>query len=43
LSYLISFKDEHVSNPKLQKESPETFCQRFLNNPYDELFAAHLK
>ena len=43
LSYYVSFKDEHVSNPKLQKESSEMVCQRFLTNPFDELFAAHLR
>nr|CAB3264702.1 PCI domain-containing protein 2 [Phallusia mammillata] len=43
LAKLLSFKDSHVSNPKLHKESPELLCQRILDTPYDELVAAHLK
>ena len=43
LSYLLSFKDEHASNPRLQNKSAEMQCQRTLMNPFDELFAAHLR
>ncbi|NWV31812.1 PCID2 protein, partial [Grantiella picta] len=40
---LVSFKHPHVANPRLQLPSPEEKCQQVLEQPYDEMFAAHLR
>ncbi|NXU15015.1 PCID2 protein, partial [Pardalotus punctatus] len=40
---LASFKHPHVANPRLQLPSPEEKCQQVLEQPYDEMFAAHLR
>ncbi|KAM6178248.1 PCI domain-containing protein 2 [Rhynchocyon petersi] len=40
---LVSFKHPHVANPRLQLPSPEEKCQKVLEPPYDEMFAAHLR
>ena len=43
LSKLMSYRDMHVSNRKLQVSSAEVDCQRHLLNPFDEMVAAHLR
>lgn len=43
LSKLMSYRDVHVSNRKLQVSSAEVDCQRHLLNPFDEMVAAHLR
>ncbi|KAK7484463.1 hypothetical protein BaRGS_00024348 [Batillaria attramentaria] len=40
---LLSFRHPHVANPRLQLEKPEGPCQRVLDQPYDEIVAAHLR
>ncbi|XP_077970293.1 PCI domain-containing protein 2-like isoform X2 [Styela clava] len=43
LASFVSFKDPHIANSKLQRDDPEGSCQRYLESPYDKLFAAHVK
>lgn len=44
ISQLLSFGDDHVTNPKIQMHSPESICQRLIQiASYDELFAAHMR
>lgn len=43
MSDLLSFRDAHISNPKLQLERPEPECEEWFSPPLDELVAAHLK
>jgi len=44
LSELLSLSHSHVSNPRLQIQNPEQFCQSNIHvKHYDEMFAAHLK
>ncbi|KAK7091025.1 PCI domain-containing protein 2-like [Littorina saxatilis] len=40
---LLSFRHPHVANPRLQLEKPEGPCQRALDQPFDEIVAAHLR
>uniref|UniRef100_H2ZDA2 PCI domain-containing protein 2 n=1 Tax=Ciona savignyi TaxID=51511 RepID=H2ZDA2_CIOSA len=40
---LLSFHDPHIGNPKLQLKSADVICRRFLESPYDEMVAAHLR
>ncbi|KAL8578368.1 PCI domain-containing protein 2 [Nucella lapillus] len=40
---LLSFRHPHVANTRLQLEKPEGPCQRVLDQPYDEIIAAHLR
>ncbi|XP_071839111.1 PCI domain-containing protein 2-like [Apostichopus japonicus] len=40
---LLSFKDPHIANPRLQMEEPETQCEQWFEPPIDELVAAHIK
>ena len=43
LAALLSFKDSHIANPKLQLEEPEAAVERVLDPPLDEMIAAHLR
>lgn len=43
LANLVSFKDVHVSNTRLQIEEPEAAVERILDPPLDEMIAAHLR
>jgi len=44
LSELLSLSHSHVSNPRLQIQHPEQFCQSNIHvKHYGEIFAAHLK
>lgn len=44
LSDLLSLSHSHVSNPRLQIQHPEQFCQSNIHvKHYGEIFAAHLK
>lgn len=43
LASLLSFQDNHVKNPKLQLEFPESIVESALDSPLDELVAAHLR
>lgn len=40
---LLSFKDPHIANPRLQLEEPEGQCGQWFEPPIDELVAAHIK
>lgn len=40
---LLSFKDPHIANPRLQLENPESQCEQWFEPPIDELVAAHIK
>jgi len=40
---LLSFRDAHVYNPNLQLQQPEPECEKWFQQPMDELAAAHLK
>ena len=43
LATLLSFQDSHVAKSQLHLESPEDEVERILDNPIDELVAAHLR
>lgn len=43
LAILLSLKDDHATNPKLQKSNMESSCRRHLLNPYNEMVMSHLK
>ena len=43
LATLLSFQDSHATKPQLQIEDPESDVERVLDNPIDELVAAHLR
>ena len=43
LAALLSFRDKHVTNPKLQIPDPEAQVERLLDPPLDEMVAAHLR
>ncbi len=40
---LLSFQHVHIQNPKLQLEKPEQQCERWFEQPWDELVAGHLR
>ena len=43
LAALVSFRDSHVANSKLQISDPEAQVERVLDPPLDEMVAAHLR
>ena len=43
LATLLSFQDSHATKHQLQIEDPEADVERVLDNPIDELVAAHLR
>jgi len=43
LANLLSFRDSHVSNSRLQIADPEAAVERILDPPLDEMVAAHLR
>ena len=43
LANLLSFQDNHVTNPQLQIEDPEAQVERALESPIDALVAFHLR
>ena len=43
LATLLSFQDSHATKHQLQIENPEADVERVLDNPIDELVAAHLR
>ena len=43
LATLLSFQDSHATKHQLQLENPEADVERILDNPIDELVAAHLR
>jgi hypothetical protein len=43
LSSLLSFEDSHITSPKLQIQEPESAVERTLEQPLDEVVAAHLR
>lgn len=43
LATLLSFQDSHIANPKLQIADPEAQVERVLDQPLDEMVAAHLR
>jgi len=43
LATLLSFKDSHVTKPQLQLENPDRQVSAVLQEPIDELVAAHLR
>ncbi len=43
LATLLSFQDSHVTKSQLQIENPEAEVERVLDNPIDELVAAHIR
>ncbi|XP_059163667.1 PCI domain-containing protein 2-like isoform X2 [Physella acuta] len=40
---LLSFRDPHVASPHLQLEKADNQCRRFLESPFDEMVASHLR
>ena len=40
---LLSFSDAHIANQRLHIERPETQCERWFSQPWDEIVAAHLR
>lgn len=43
LQELLSFNHVHVYNPRLRIANPEAQCERWFEQPWDEVVAAHLK
>ena len=43
LAALLSFRDSHIANPRLQIPDPEAQVERVLDPPLDEMVAAHLR
>jgi len=43
LSSLLSFQDSHITSSKLQLQEPESAVERMLEQPLDEVVAAHLR
>ena len=43
LAALLSFRDSHVTNPRLQVPDPEAAVERVLDPPLDEMVAAHVR
>ena len=43
LATLLSFQDSHVTKPQLQLENPDRQVSAVLQEPIDELVAAHLR
>ena len=43
LAALISFRDGHVANARLQVAEPEAQVERVLDPPLDEMVAAHVR
>ncbi|ESO10814.1 hypothetical protein HELRODRAFT_185280 [Helobdella robusta] len=43
VAVLLSFRDPHISNVRLQLEKPETECEKWFGPPLDEIVAGHLK
>ncbi|XP_006813509.1 PCI domain-containing protein 2-like [Saccoglossus kowalevskii] len=39
----LSFRHAHIANHRLQLEHPEPQCERWFQQPYDEMIAAHLR
>jgi hypothetical protein len=39
----LSFRHGHVASSKLKLENPESFVERVLEPPLDEIVAAHLR
>ncbi|XP_067944612.1 PCI domain-containing protein 2-like [Watersipora subatra] len=40
---LLSFKHPHIKNVRLRVRSPEQYCERILQQPWDEIVAAHIR
>ena len=43
LATLLSFRDSHVANARLQVAEPEAQVERVLDPPLDEMVAAHVR
>ena len=43
LAELVSFRHPNVHSPKLQTSDFEVQCQQYLESPYDEMIAAHIR
>eukprot|EP00088_Acartia_fossae_P047751 TRINITY_DN5185_c0_g1_i5.p1 TRINITY_DN5185_c0_g1~~TRINITY_DN5185_c0_g1_i5.p1 ORF type:complete len:409 (-),score=81.85 TRINITY_DN5185_c0_g1_i5:484-1683(-) len=43
LANLLSFEDSHITSPKLQIQEPESAVERMLEQPLDEVVAAHIR
>ena len=43
LAQLLSFRDSHIANPRLQVPDPEAAVERVLDPPLDEMVAAHIR
>lgn len=43
LATLVSFSDPHIANARLQVQEPEPAVERMLDQPLDEMIAAHLR
>ena len=43
LSELLSFQHAHIQSQKLHLEFPERECEKRLDQPWDEVVAAHLR
>ncbi|CAI8028612.1 PCI domain-containing protein 2 [Geodia barretti] len=43
LAELVSFRHPHVHSSKLQSPDFESQCQAYLESPYDEMVAAHIR
>ena len=43
LAALVSFRDGHVANPRLQVAEPEAQVERLMDPPLDEMVAAHIR
>lgn len=43
LARLLSFRDQHVMNPRLQLENPEREVEQVLDRQIDEIVASHLR
>ena len=40
---MLSFKDAHIANPRVQLEHPESQVENVFDLPYSEMVAAHLR
>jgi hypothetical protein len=43
LAVLLSFEDSHIANSRLQVQEPESAVERVIDQPLDEMVAAHLR
>lgn len=43
MARLVSLRDRHALNPQLQVEFPESYVERTINAPLQEILVEHIK